>query len=186
MRTTRAHDDEYMPTMVNALELSDEQFDALLRLTTRYRRQALKCLHAKAYLAGAVMVGAALEAFLMALVFVRQEEAITWTRIPKRKGQIKPLLEWNLGNLLQAAEHAGWLPRMITDDEEFSHKKAAHGDYAKLLQLLRNLVHPARYLEDFAELRMTKRRLDFLLKILGYLGEHLAGVAIRDAGPDEQ
>jgi hypothetical protein len=127
------------------------------------------------------MVGAALEALLMALVHVREDEVIGCPDLPQKQGQMKPLLRWELGALLRAANYAGWLPRQIPDDHEFSHKKAAHGDYAKLLHLFRNLVHPNRYLEDFGEMRMKKKRLDFLLDILGYLGEHLAGVAFRPA-----
>jgi hypothetical protein len=36
------------------VHLPDEQFDALLRLMNLYRRQALICLEAKAYVAGTV------------------------------------------------------------------------------------------------------------------------------------
>lgn len=161
------------------LALSDEQFAALLRLIKHYRRQALKCLDAKAYVAGAVMVGASLEAILMALVHVREEELITWPQLPKKTGSIKPLLDWDLATLLRAAEYAGWLPRKIAHDQEFSHRRAACGDYAKLLHLVRNLVHPSRYLEDFGKMRMTRKRLALLLEILGYLGQLLAGVAFR-------
>ncbi len=168
-----------MSTRTQPLSLTDEQFNSLLRLSNLYRRQALRCLDTKAYIAGAVMVGAALEACLMALVHVREEEVITWPHLPKKQGCIKPLLEWDLSTLLRAADYAGWLPRQIPDNHEFSHRKAAHGDYAKIIHLCRNLVHPTRYLEDFSNLRMTRRQLDFLLEVLGYLGQHLAGVAVR-------
>lgn len=168
-----------MIATTSPFSLTDEQFSALLRLSNLYRRQALRCLDAKAYIAGSVMVGAALEAYLVALVHVREEEVITWPYLPKKRARIKPLLEWDLSTLLKAANYAGWLPRHIPDDHEFSHRKAAHGDYAKIIHLCRNLVHPTRYLEDFSNLRMTRRRLDFLLEVLGYLGQHLAGVAFR-------
>jgi len=170
-----------MATSTPPLALSDEEFNALLRLATLYRRQSLRCVDAKAYVAGSVMVGAALEACLMALVHVREEEVISWPQIPMMKGRIKPLLQWDLATLLRAADYAGWLPRQIPDDHEFSHRKAARGDYAKLIHLCRNLVHPTRYLEDFSTMRMTRKRLDFLLEVFGYLGEHLAGVAFRPA-----
>lgn len=170
-----------MTTAASPFALSDEHFDALLRLTDLYRRQALKCRNAKAYTAGAVMVGAALEAYLMALVHVREEEVITWPHMPKKKGQLKPLLEWDLATLLKAAQFAGWLPRHIPDDDDFSHRRAGRGDYARLLHICRNLVHPNRYLQDFSNMRMTRKRLDFLLEVFGYLGEHLATVAFRPA-----
>lgn len=114
----------------------------------------------------------------MALVHVREEEVITWPHMPKKGGRIKPLLEWGLAILLRAANYAGWLPRQIPDDQEFFHRKAARGDYARLIHLCRNLMHPTRYLEDFGNMRMTRKRLDFLLEILGYLGQHLAQIAV--------
>jgi hypothetical protein len=163
--------------MAQALALSDEQFDSLLRLMTFYRRQAVRCLDAKAYLAGAVMVGAALEAGLIALVHVREDEIIAWPEFPKRRGRVRPLLDWDFASLLRAARYAGWLPRNIADDEEFSHKRAAHGDYAELLRQVRNLVHPTRHLEDFGRMRMTRQRLNFLLDVLRYLSHSLSGVA---------
>jgi hypothetical protein len=52
--------------------LSDKQFSNLLHLSQLYRRQALRYLDAKAYGAGSVMVGAALEAVLISLVYVRK------------------------------------------------------------------------------------------------------------------
>lgn len=58
-------------------------------------------------------------------------------------------------------------------------KKAARGDYAEIIRQCRNLVHPTRYLDDLGNMRTTRKRLDFLLEVYGYLGEHLAGVALR-------
>jgi hypothetical protein len=87
--------------------------------------------------------------------------------------------------LLRAADYAGWLPRQIPDDHEFSHRKAARGDYAKIVHECRNLVHPTRYLEDFNKMRMTRGRLDFLLQVFGYLSEHLAEVALRPAASED-
>jgi three-Cys-motif partner protein len=53
------------------------------------------------------------------------------------------------------------------------------GRYRNVLFNLDQCGHPTRYLEDFTNMRMTKKRLEFLLEILGYLGEHLSGVAFR-------
>jgi len=92
--------------------------------------------------------------------------------LPKKNGRVKPLLQWDLAALLRAANHAEWLPRRIPDDDEFSHRRAGRGDYARIIHQCRNLVHPTRYLEDFDNMRMTRKRLDFLLGILGHLGEH--------------
>jgi hypothetical protein len=168
-------------TTTSPLALSGKQFNALLRLMNLYHREALKCLDAKAYTAGAVMVGAALESSLLALVYLREEEVIAWPRIPRKQGRIKPQLEWDLATLLKAADYAGWLPRQIPADQEFSHRNAGRGDYATLLRVFRNLVHPHRYIEDFGSMRMTRKRLDFLLDVLGHLSEHLAMVAFRPA-----
>ena len=127
-----------------------------MRLKHLYHREALRCLQARAYVAGAVMVGAALETTLMALVHVRDNEILSWPHLPKKRRTTRPVLEWDFATLLRAAEYAGWLPRNLADDEEFSYRKAARGDYARLLHLHRNLVHPTRYIQPRAASRSRR------------------------------
>ncbi len=59
---------------MNFAELTEDQYNEFLRLMGVYRREAGKCRKSKAYLAGCVMLGAALEAQLMVLVHLFQKK----------------------------------------------------------------------------------------------------------------
>jgi 7,8-dihydro-6-hydroxymethylpterin-pyrophosphokinase len=76
--------------------LDDEEEKELLRLSRFYWQEPKRCEKAKAYLAGCVMLGSALEAFLMLMVNMFGGEAERTGKIPMRKGKPKPLLEWKL------------------------------------------------------------------------------------------
>lgn len=78
---------------------------------------------------------------------------------PTRKGKVKPLLDWNLAELLRVAKAAQWLPAALTLDDDWSSKKAQVGDYAEVVRMVRNLAHPARYVADHNRSRVTKKYL---------------------------
>ena len=79
----------------------------------------------------------------------------------------KPLLEWSLGELIDAARDSGWLPTGLAQEDDWNPRKAKiKGDYANVLKQIRNLVHPNRYITDFPKSRMTKRRLKLCFKYL--------------------
>jgi hypothetical protein len=68
-----------------------------------------------------------------------------------------------LGELLRVAKAAGWLPSaLLYGEDEWSSTKAKVGDYAEVLRDLRNLVHPARYMEDHYRKRVTRKHLDLV------------------------
>jgi len=154
-------------------ELSDEQFQKLMQLYRLYRREAEKCIDAKSYLAGCVMIGAALEADLVAMCHCYSDEIPT-ELIPKLKnGQPKPLLKWSFFQLLQVARECGWLPARLELNDEWDQKKAHIGDYAVVVKEMRNLVHASCYITDFARSRMTKRRMEMCFEILEVASDHL-------------
>ena len=47
----------------------------------------------------------------------------------------------------------------LTLDEDWSQKKARTGDYAEVVRMVRNLVHPARYRRDHFRSRVTQKYL---------------------------
>src|SRR5262249_31375310 len=154
-------------------ELSDEQYQKLIELCRLYHREAEKCRDAKSYLAGCVMIGAALEAALIAMCHIYDDE-IPAVLIPQWKnGQPKPLLQWSFSQLLQVARECDWLPASLALHGEWDQKKAYIGDYAVVVKDMRNLVHASRYLTDFARSRMTKRRLEMCFEILEVAYDHL-------------
>ena len=85
-----------------------------------------------------------------------------------RKGKPKPLLEWNLAELLSVAKAANWLPAALDLNDSWNGRTAAAGDYAEVVRQLRNLAHPARYHEDLSAKRFTGKylRMQFQFMLL--------------------
>jgi hypothetical protein len=95
------------------------------------------------------------------------DEATATGKLPRRNKAIKPLLGWNLAELLGVAKAAGWLPSALQyGKDDWTDKKAEIGDYAELVRELRNFVHPARYLEDHYRKRVTQRHLEYVIEII--------------------
>lgn len=141
--------------------LGEEAERELYRLYKYYWREAERCQRAKAYLAGCVMLGSALETLLMLIVNVYPDEAETAGRVPTSRGKPKPLLKWNLQELLAVAKRAGWLPSNFrVDEDEWATRLAKVGDYAEITRMIRNLAHPARYHLDHSRKRVTARCLE--------------------------
>ena len=67
--------------------LDDDEEKELLRLSRFYRQEAKRCEKSKAYLAGCVMLGSALETFLMLMVNIFEGEAEQTGKIPMEKGK---------------------------------------------------------------------------------------------------
>lgn len=158
----------------------------LYRLYKYYWREAERCQKAKAYLAGCVMLGSALETLLMLIVNVYPEEAEAAGLIPASGGKSKPLLKWNLQELLAVAKRAGWLPSNLrVGEDEWATRSAKVGDYAEVARMIRNLAHPARYHLDHSRKRVTAKFLEQQFEVvlackewlekynLERLGEHM-------------
>ena len=155
--------------------LDDDEEKELLRLSSFYWREAKRCEKAKAYLAGCVMLGSALEALLILMVNIFDDEAERTGKIPLRKGKPKPLLEWDLADLLKVAKAAQWLPATLDLNDYWNERKARVGDYAEVVRQLRNLAHPARYCGDLFGKRFTAKYLHgqfrFMLLCRNWLAE---------------
>jgi hypothetical protein len=139
--------------------VTDQEERELHRLSRFYWKEAMRCEEAKAYLAGCVMLGSALETLLILMVNCYAEQAESTGQAPKRGGRVKPLLDWKLAELLRVAKAANWLPAGLDLADDWDHKKARIGDYAEVVRMLRNLAHPARYQADHAGKRVTQKYL---------------------------
>ncbi|AEU36622.1 hypothetical protein [Granulicella mallensis] len=146
--------------------LTDKEQKELSRLQLFYWKEALRCEKAKAYLAGCVMLGSALEALLMNIIDLYAEEAEKTGKIPMSKNKAKPLLKWDLADLLNVAKATGWLPSALDLNSDWNWRKAKVGDYAELVRMMRNLAHPARYLQDHTGRRVTNRYLQRQFEIV--------------------
>ena len=160
----------------NHYELTEEEFNFLLALARLYDRNARRCLENKAYVAGCAAAGAALETALIGMVHVHWHQIPGAFKPPTRRGQPKPLLDWNFDDLLRASHEAGWLSQSADFREAFDLSDPAPGDYASQLRLLRNLIHPQRYLRDHAGHRVTARMLKYAIELESALGARLGSI----------
>jgi hypothetical protein len=146
--------------------LTDEEEKELHRLSRFYWQEALRCQKPKAYLAGCVMLGSALETLLILMVNVFSDEVEQTGKIPLKKGKPKPLLEWQFVELLRVAKAAQWLPSALNLEDRWNNRKARIGDYAEVVRQVRNLAHPARYAEDHHGRRVTRKDLQRQFEII--------------------
>lgn len=159
--------------------LSDGEEKEFHRLQTFYWQEALRCERARAYLAGCIMIGSALEALLILMVNAYSEEAEQTGKFPTRNGKPKPLIDWNLADLLRVAKSAQWLPSALDLDDKWSSRKARVGDHAEIVRMVRNLAHPARYAADHHRGRVTRKYLQRLFDIVLLCRDWLAARNIR-------
>lgn len=141
------------------ITLTDEQERELSRLSRVYWREALRCEKAKAYLAGCIVLGSALETLLILMINCFPNEADQTGKVPAYKSKPKPLLDWKLVELLRVAKAAKWLPAALNEGNEWNSRKARIGDYAEAVRIVRNLAHPACYLKDHYGRRVTNKYL---------------------------
>jgi len=158
---------------MSTFELSDDMYNEVLRLARQYRREAMRCQDAKAFLAGCVMIGAAFEAILLSFANCYPEKAARSTAAPQRKKVVKPLADWSLANLLAVAKECNWLPSALSPDDDWDEAKAKVGDYGEIIKQIRNLVHPDRYAIDWPRRRITKRYLEAVFEIFDVANNHL-------------
>jgi hypothetical protein len=144
---------------VSFTTLSEDEERELHRLSRFYWREALRCEESKAYLAGSVVLGSALETLLMLMVNCYPVEAGATGKVPMRSGKPRALIDWDLGQLLGVAKKAGWLPSALELSDDWNSRKARIGDYAEVARKVRNLAHPGSYLKQHSASRVTKRYL---------------------------
>lgn len=157
---------------------NEEEEKELWRLYRFYFREARKCEKSKAFLAGCVMLGSALETILILMVIIYSDEIEKIGTFPKKKEKSlpKPLLDWTLAELLKEAQKANWLPNNLQPDQDWDERKAQIGDYAEVARIVRNLIHPSRYLKDHYKSRVTnkflQRQFETVLTCGDWLLEH--------------
>jgi len=122
------------------ITLPNDKYEEVLRLSRLYYRQAERCQDGKAFLAGCVMIGAALEATLLAFANCFPEEAASSRFAPRKGSTVKPLISWSLASLLAVAKEQNWLPSALSSEEDWNNAKAQIGDYAEIIHEIRNLA----------------------------------------------
>ncbi len=112
-------------------------------VTAECHDEARRCADAKLFRPACIMAGAALEGVLLhtAMVASLLGRDQAW---PKKRPD---LLSWTLGDLLDVAFAAGWMP----DEFRGQHPPLEDGDLgnaASWLKWLRNLLHPGAFVRE--------------------------------------
>lgn len=157
--------------------LSTDQEKGIMPLAIQFKKEAKKCFSAKAYLSGCVLMGAAMEAILLSTVNCFPAEIFVSTKyVPKVKGKTKRLDKWKLNELLAVAKGLNWLPSGLSPEDEWNNANAKIGDYVDVVQKIRNLIHPIRYLDDFGRKRFTKKYLKACFVIVDAANDYLSSL----------
>jgi hypothetical protein len=152
--------DEVYSWWADYTPLTDDQLKKLWHLAAHtYLDQASRCHDAKAYLASCIMIGAAIEALLTWITNLLYSEAVNTTTAPKKGKKTRHLLDWRFFDLLNVAMELRWLPEELTLLNEPDFKGSVRTDS---IREVRNLVHPARVLQDRAGKEYTEEELTIL------------------------
>ena len=140
--------------------LSDVEFRLLTKIAVRYEREAKKCASVRAYYAACIMIGGALEAILLQMCDLFEDDvAQAVSNLPRKPtGSID---RWGLNDLIRIAVAVGWLPP----------RRGQHlaepgvGKLAHLLRRLRNLSHPRQHLRELDDvpLRAASYRVAYAI-----------------------
>jgi len=158
----------------------NDRFDALLQIVDVYKSQADRCEKSRAYLSGCVVLGAALEAGLLATAMCYPSQVRRAVIYRRLKG--KPLEEWGLFDLLGLARELKWVPSKLpigmgarasglTPDKALKNKDVAY--FADVVREMRNVIHPGRYWRQWRGIRIKKQHFDFCYEIAEIVYEHL-------------
>lgn len=139
----------------------------LLGMIEDWRREADNCRTVGAYLAGCVMLGATLEASLLAMSKCYSDE-VKGTKTYSLKKE-PDLDRWNLIDYLRVARELNWIPSKLAlekvaresgVDPEEALKNGDVGYFADVVREIRDMLHPGRYLRLFTGVKVTKDFLD--------------------------
>ena len=161
---------------MESYDLSSTEFAELLRVMEIYDDEAHKCLASGAYLAACAMLGAELEAVLLLVASVHTEEVEESPVRPQRGGKPRPMLSWKFWELLRVARDLGWLPSDWSIEIDADGRLIRANDHADLVRRVRNLMHPARYIQDIPGGQVNEADLDICYRIVEEVIDHLGTI----------
>ena len=125
-----------------SLHHKSEDVRALKDIAVRHEEEASRAASAKAYTAGVILLGAALEGLLLIRCLRSKQKAIrTASALPKKQRPQFPEdpAKWWFETLITTCLAAGWLPRISTEYALYAPEALAD-----ILRNMRNLVLPGR------------------------------------------
>jgi len=153
----------------------------LQKLMLFYKAQADRCGKTKAFFAGCLCLGSALEAGLLAMAGCFEEEVREAQTF--RKASKKDLRKWNLDDLLMLASELKWIPSQIAKFRETARAYDVHPDealkkgdlayFARMVKDIRNTIHPGNYLRKWRGTYLGKRYYEFCYTIAELVFDHL-------------
>jgi hypothetical protein len=137
-----------------------------------FEQEALASAEAGAFHAAATMIGAAIEAALLARCLRRPEEA-EQARVrlqrPERPEKADPR-KWGLHSLTRVAAEASWLPEFHVGNGVLPSDALID-----MVRELRNMVHPATHLQSVVTNRIARAKYEAARATYDLLRRHLAG-----------
>lgn len=124
----------------------DEHVRVLKDIVVRHEEEASRAASAKAYTAGVILIGAALEGLLLIRCLRSKQKAIRAAGTLSRRQRPLPSddpTKWKFETLISTCLSAGWLPRISTEYAQY-----APASLADILRNMRNLVHPGRCMRE--------------------------------------
>ena len=173
-------------------ELKSDPTLILGQIFLQYEKQVEKCEKAGAYLAGSIMLGALLEAFLLQMALVYPDE-VKAAQIYHGK-KVKSLEKWSLFDLLKLAIELKWIPTHMQIDRIFRasgiemNLKQSKGDLAYMADVvreIRDMVHPGRYLRRWEGRRIAERHYRFCFRVTNLVRDSISDKIIASVyGPE--
>ena len=173
----------------------EQTMDSLLQF---YKNEANRCGNQRAYLAGCVCLGSAVETGLLWMALLYPKEVMR-SQTYQRKKKRHSILEWTLFDLLRLGRELDWIPTKLQLDEtlrtsglnpEDALRRGDLAFFADFLREIRDLVHPGRYIRKWKGARITKNYYEFCWTIaelvFDWLGHKAGGDAVREAEELEQ
>jgi hypothetical protein len=150
----------FMPKTEADFPLNGSEGYELLRLAGTYHEQANACRKEGARLASCVMLGATVEAMMIAVINLFCDEARPVAI--EKKLKLEDLLRWDFGKLLEVAKDAKLLPEKLNLHPKMDLRPVKDPIPTDRIREVRNLVHPGRYLRDRSGKEITQEELDTL------------------------
>jgi|SRR5208337_139546 len=161
---------------------SRSKFDFLLEILQIYHDQAVRSKKCRAYLAGCVFLGAAIEGGLLATARCYPSRVRQSLKYRNKRKKDRNLDKWGFLDLLELGRELKWIPSRIPMGKiarasGISVKSdLANGDlgyFADVVREIRNLVHPGIYVRRMRNVRITESYYQFCYEVEGIVFDYL-------------
>ena len=142
--------------------ISEKDFNFLLKLANRFKKEAANCKKNGQILASCVMYAAEMEAQILAMALIYDDEVKESKTYHGKKE--RDLRQWELKPLLDLSRELNWIPsslpvgqiaRTSGIEPDDALKAGDVGYFADRVREIRDMVHPGRYVRLWSGVRLT-------------------------------